>query len=125
MASITLSAVWLNLASDLSDCVELDTMTGLTSTPQNTGTIRRYASGRTRAVIPAGVPNQFAVTAQAVPRSTIVWLESHTGQLMLIRDDRGRKFYGTCFQPATAEHQYDQDGDVTVTFTEISYSEAV
>jgi hypothetical protein len=125
MASVTLTTVWLNLVSNLGNAIELDTMTGLTSTPQNPGTVRRYASGRTRAIAQAGVPNQFQVTTAATSRATIVWLESHTGQTVLVRDDRGRKFYATYFQPATAEHAYNGDGDVTVTFSELSYSEAV
>jgi hypothetical protein len=125
MALVTLSTVWLNLASDLTQAVELDTMTGLTSTPQNVGTVRRYAAGRTRAVAQAGVPSQFQVATVASPRATIVWLESHTGQMVLVRDDRGRKFYATYFQPATVEHAYNSDGDVTLTLAELSHSEAV
>jgi hypothetical protein len=125
MASLTLATVWVSLASDLTQAVVLDTMTGLTSTPQNAGQVRRYASGRTRAVVPAGVPNQFQVSTAASGRATITWLESHTGQMVLVRDDRGRKFYATYFQPATSEHAYNGDGDVTLTFSELTHSEGL
>lgn len=125
MASVSLGTVWLTLVSDQTDSVSFVAMTQLTSTPQNAGQVRRYASGRTRAVVPVGVPNQFQLVAAACSRDVIVWLESHTGQLLLVRDDRGRKFYGTYFQPGTAEHAYDLEGDVSLTIDEVSYSEAV
>ena len=74
---------------------------------------------------PVGVPNQFALITAGSPRATIEWLEDHTGETVLVRDDRGRKFYGSYFQPATAEHPYNTEGDVTVSFTEVSFDEAV
>lgn len=124
MASVTLASLWLNRVSDLTDSIVLSTMTGLTSTPQNAGAVRRYANGRMRIVTQAGVPNQFQVTTVASPRATIQWLEGHTGQTVLVRDDRGRKFYATYFQPATAEHAYNGEGDVTFTLSEVTYSES-
>lgn len=125
MASITLATVWLSVASDYSDYITLTTMSALTSAPQNPGSVRRYAGGRFRAVTQAGTPNQFAVNAHACDRTTIEWFESHTGIVVLVRDDRGRKFYGTYFVPSTTEHAYDVEGDITVTISEVSFSEAV
>lgn len=125
MASIALSTVWLQSVADFTDSVSLTTMSKLTSAPQGAGVVRRYGSGRFRAVTQAGIGQQFSITALACSRAQIVWLEGHIGETLLVRDDRGRKFYGVYFNPSSDEHPYDDEGDVALTINEVTYTEAV
>lgn len=125
MASITLATLWLNLVSDLSDCQSFDYMTDKASSPQQTVELRKYAAGRTRAIATPGSANQLAVTLAACTGDQVAWLERNAGQLMLVRDDRGRKFFGIYTNPGGSDHQYDGDGDVALTLNEVTYDETV
>jgi hypothetical protein len=125
MASLSLATVWLYPVSAPTDVTVLSTMSSLAAAPQAAGSTRRYASGRFRTVTQAGIQEQLTVAAVACDRTQINWLRSHIGVTLLVRDDRGRKFYGAYFNPAVTEHPYDANGDVTLTITEVTFSESV
>ena len=89
------------------------------------GEVRTYAGGRLRLVTTAGIARTATVTIVEASRDQINWLQSVTGQLVLIRDDRGRKIWGTFLNPKVTENQHNSYGDVTLIVNEITYSEAV
>lgn len=125
MATVTLTTLWLNDATDLTDYRSFPLMNQLRATPQTPGEVRLYANGRFRSIKRAGAQQQLAATLAACDRDQVDWIEAHAGRLLLVRDDRGRKFYGTYYGPTIDEHPYDDEADVTLTLVEISHSEAV
>ena len=118
--AVTLSTVWINLASTLSNYQSFPQMSTLSVDTNQPGQVRTYAGGRLRLVTTAGVARTAAVT-----RDQINWLQSVVGQTVLVRDDRGRKIWGTFLTPKVTENQHNGNGDVTLTINEITYSEAV
>lgn len=126
MATVTLDTLWLNLVSDLSQCWSFPLMSGLQSQPASNVTSRQYAGGNTRMVTVKGRQSVLPVTLLALDAADRQTIEFDLlGVLLCVRDDRGRKFYGYYTNPQVTEHQYDDECDVTVTFTEVTYSEAV
>ena len=65
--------------------------------------MRTYAGGRRRSVISAGEVGTFKWQYRLVPRSTVDTLHSWIGQLVQVRDTRGRRFFGTFFALAVEE----------------------
>jgi hypothetical protein len=126
MTTVTLATVWLNLASDLSDYEYFSNMSSLQADKEQVGEAREYANGRIRLVLKSAVKRSIHVTLPVCTRAQIEWLEDNAGSLMCVRDDRGRKFWGTYFTLAVTERSEDIDsGDVTFDFREVTHSEAV
>ena len=123
--AVTLSTVWINLASTLSNYQSFPQMSTLSVDTNQPGQVRTYAGGRLRLVTTAGVARTAAVTLAECTRDQINWLQSVVGQTVLVRDDRGRKIWGTFLTPKVTENQHNGNGDVTLTINEITYSEAV
>lgn len=127
MASVTLTSLWLNLASDLSQFRSFPLMAGLRIATEQPGEVRQYASGRRRLVRKA--PTAARAVTLVLPqcdRDQIAWLEGNAGQLVLARDDRGRKVWGTYFTVSVDEAQGDPTaGDVVIALAEVTHSEVV
>jgi hypothetical protein len=124
-ASVTLSTVWINLASTLSNYQSFDQMSALQVDTNQPGEVRTYAGGRLRLVTTAGVARTATITIQEATRDQINWLQTYVGQTVLVRDDRGRKIWGTFLTPKVTENQHNGNGDVTIVVNEITYVEAV
>jgi hypothetical protein len=126
MAVITLKTVWLNLASEMTNYQSFPYMSKLAPSTERAGEDRDYANGRIRLVLKGARKQSFQLTLPNCTRAQINWLEQHTGELMLVRDDRGRKVWGTYFKIMLDENSTDIDlGDVDITFKQITHSEAV
>ena len=123
--SVTLSTVWINLASTLSNYQSFPLMSALEVDTNQPGEVRTYAGGRLRLVTTAGVARTATLTLPECSRDQINWLQSVVGLTVLVRDDRGRKIWGTFLSPKVSENQYNTTGDVTLTIIEITYVEAV
>lgn len=133
MASVILSALVINLASD----VDAEPLTfrfgsGVTSAPSITISSSVYSGGNVRKTRQPGYQAKLSATVQAVTPAQRVLLEYSSddpftpgwlGETCCIRDFRGRKFYGYWDAPSIAEHGYNGECDVQLTFTQISYSE--
>jgi hypothetical protein len=125
--SVTVSLIpllWLNDPTTPSAGLGLQ-ITGLSAQPQQAGAVRRYAGGRLRSIAVAGTQRQLQVTAEAVSRSVVRQIENWQGKLLCLRDPMGRKFYGVYLAPQITEATYMDGGDVSFTFIEVSYTEAV
>ncbi len=125
MASVELDTLWLNDMADLSDYQSFPMMSALTIKPVVVGGVRGYANGRRRAITQ---PGRFVTASGSLPactREQMDWLEEHTGRPVLVRDDRGRKFYGIYLEADFDEHAYDDEADAALTIAEISHSEEV
>lgn len=126
MTTITLTTVWINVASDPSDYRSFPLMSELNVTSTQPGDVRQLASGRARLVLRAGgVKRTVTAALPALDRDDVEWLEDRAGQLLCVRDDRGRKIWATFFAAPVDENQGLTTADVTLTLVEISHEEAV
>lgn len=61
------------------------------------GDVRTYAGGRRRSITTAGEAGTYRFTLLNVARADIETLRSWLGQLVEVRDSKGRQFYGVFF----------------------------
>ena len=121
-----LSTVWMNLASDLSDCRSFSMLSSLRPVKAKPGSVNTNASGRQRLIRKAGGGFTFALTLPQLTRDQINWLDLHIGELMLFRDDRGRKVWCTYFSNPIDEDSADIGfGDGSLSLVEVTHSEIV
>lgn len=125
MATVTLGTVWLNLAADPSDYISLPTMSSLSVSTSQPGEVRRLANGRLRVVRQAGQARGASVDADGVTEAEVDWLESHVGEVVCIRDDRGRKFFGVYLGVDVEEIRASVYANVSLSLTNVTHSEAV
>ena len=124
--SVTLRTVWLNLATDLSDYVSFPAMSALSVDPVQPGQVQRLAGGRLRLTLRTGLGQTTQATLPFCDRTQVAWVEGHIGQVVCIRDDRGRKSYGTYLAPEIDEWPYSADyADVALKIEKITYTEVV
>ncbi|HBJ72820.1 MAG TPA: hypothetical protein DDY88_03725 [Actinobacteria bacterium] len=126
MASVTLLTVWINLASDLSDYRSFSMLSSLRVVKDKPGSVNTYASGRRRLVLKAGGGYSIDLTLPQLTRDEIDWLDLHVGDLVLVRDDRGRKIWCTYLSLPIDEDGSDiAYGDGSLSLVEITHSEIV
>lgn len=125
MVHINLHTLWVNRVADPSVRQVFPYMSALTVTTNHSGEVRRYASGRLRAVQLAGRTRTVSATLPACTREQVLWLERYQGESVCLRDDRGRKLWGVYFALPVVEHQYNEEADVTLEFSEVSVVEGV
>ena len=125
-ASITLKTVWMNLQTELTTPRNFPAMSSLKPTVKQPGEVRTYAGGRLRLITRAGIARSYVLTLPACSRDQITWLETNAGQLMCVRDDRGRKIRAAYFEVPVDEIPTDPTlGDIVLTLSEVTFSEAV
>lgn len=128
-ASVSLVTVWLNLASEPSISQSFPSMSKLEVNTKRPGEARLNANGRTRLIRKPAKARTFALSLPICTRAQIDWLELYAGELVLVRDDRGRKVWCTYFDAPIDEAQVNDQGerlgDVTLALVEITHSEVV
>ena len=136
MASVTLTTLWLNVASDLSDYMSFPQMNALTdapmvpwsgSTSSTSGQVRLYADGTLRAVVQPGYQKSVTVTLYGCTPAQVAWLDlQNQGNVTLLaRDDVGRRFYCSFYTYSAVRHPYDANADVTLTLLQMSGTDQV
>ena len=126
MTGVAFNAVLLNSAANPSDFISLPNASQLNVSNDVNGQVRAMASGSLRAVTVAGRPRTFTLTFPLSARAAITWVEQHIAQTVCVRDDRGRKVYGVYFSTPIAEQIFSSSyGDIALTITEVTFSEAV
>lgn len=124
MASVNLTTLWLNVAADPSDFQVFPYMSALSRARTKPGRTVALAGGRVRAIRQAGRVVEWQVDLPHCTPEQLAWLEAHVGDVVCARDDRGHKTFGVYWSVPVSEHSYNSDGDVQVTLTEITFSEA-
>lgn len=125
MVTVTLTTAWLNLAADPAVYVSLPTLDGLSVEKAQDGEVRALSNGRRRVVRRAGVGRTASLEVRAATRAEVDWLEEHVGDLVCVRDDRGRKFFGVYLVVAADEIRGNDYADVSLSLSEVTHSEAV
>lgn len=125
MAASRFAFFVLSNAADASDAVTLQT-SERSDQRETVGRVAEYAGGRTRVITRTGLRRQtLGLTAINVPMSTVTWLDDHAGTLVLGRDHKGRKMYGTYFVLGVVDVKSRPLANVPFVLQRVSYSEAI
>lgn len=125
MASVALYELWVHAGDDLADYVTSDGFLAESSSTSSRAEIRTYAGGVERLVTRPGTPRTLDVSMPQVARDVIAWLEDHAGQVVMVRDPRGRLVWGMYSRVAVSEEAGPVLPDVSFTLRSVTYSEAV
>jgi|GEM_PF-1750122 len=124
-AVVTLPTVLISNANNPASCQTFPLMSGLEVDTIQPGEVRRYATGRLREITTGPVARQISLTLPECTRDQINWLQSNAGQVVLVRDDRGRKMWGAYFDVKVVENQYNTNGDVSLVVNEVTFTEGI
>lgn len=122
MATLYLDKVWINLI-DSGVGIAVFSASGKSLTRSMKGEVRQYAGGRQRSIASKGVKGAFSFTLRDVTQTQIDKLESWLGQAIVLRDTRGRRFFGTLFEYAATDLRSPTYYDVSLTLNEVTYTE--
>lgn len=123
MATVNLASVVLGPVDDLAAQVALE-VTSLREQDAVSGAVRTYAGGRRRSVTRAGTLRTFPITADVLrDRLQLDLLRSWKGRLLLLRDPRGRKVFGTFYDLDVEENITTDLAFVALTLHEVTFSE--
>lgn len=124
-STVTLNAVWLNVASDPIDSLALSQLSQLQPATDQAGAVRAMASGSLRLVQQAVRARSYRLSAPMATRAQIEWLEAHIGVTLCVRDDRGRKFFAVYLSVPVDEQTFSRAyGDVSLALSEVTHSQA-
>lgn len=124
--TVVLSTLWINDARDLTQVESFPYLSALASAPTVGVTTTLYAGGNYRMLTTPGPQATLAVTLTAVTPSQRSRLEvDWLGAPLVVRDDRGRRFWCSYSSLQITEHQYDDECAVTLNLVGFSYSDAV
>lgn len=124
MASVALRDLWLHNANDLSDSITL-WLADESALVYVLGEVRRYANGRRRTVTRVGQSESVRVTVHISDRTQYDQLKDWCGSLLMLRDKRGRKLWGSYFDLDVTELVPSTFLAVAFTFEAATYDEAV
>lgn len=102
MPTLTLTAVWINLVASGED-VSAASDDSRSREYSATGEVRTYGEGRQRSVSSEGERGSFTFTLVDVTEDQITTLREWAGQLVQVRDYRGRRFFGTYYAVQVGE----------------------
>lgn len=122
MAMVTLGKTYVNLVST-GQLVTAYTGKGRTRSHSQEGDVQKFAGGRFRSISVEGLAGAQTFMLRDVPYSDILTLESWIGQTVLIRDNRGRRMFGTYFEVSYTDGPNENYYDVTLNLKEITYNE--
>jgi len=131
---LDLSTVWLNSQLDPSDFISFPFMASLSVESAVQGEVRSYGGSRTttltrparlRSVQVGGLRRSVKLSLRALTREQVAWLETHIGQVVLVRDDRGRRLWATYWAAPIDEHQYNDEAESSLDLSEVTVNEVV
>lgn len=120
MAHVTLTELWVHLASDLSQYVTTRGFGAEDVSVSKPVDVRTTASGRRRSFTKAGGGSTISVTFPRADRETIATLEEWAGVPVMVRDPSGRLVwgvYGAVDTPEAAGQTHEADVSFTLTST--------
>lgn len=123
MAKLELRHVWINLLSTGIAVHAYSSDRGRETGVD--GEVRKYAGGRLRAVSSVGTRGTFAFKLRDLSDADIERLKSWYGQPVVVRDHRGRRYFGVYFGLQESERKTKTLWDAALVLQEITYSEGV
>lgn len=122
MVSISLDRTFVNLVAT-GETVQAYTGRGRSRQYRTDGAVQAFAGGRYRSIALEGVSGQQTFMLRDVSDADIETLKSWIGETVLVRDNRGRRMFGTYYEVGYSDRMAEGYYDVTLTVTEVSYDE--
>lgn len=127
-STLDLTAIWLNVADDLDDCMAFvragDSLSASTTARVE---VRQLMNRRRMVRTGSGGPAESeSLTFEQCDRDQLAWLRDRVGVLLCYRDHVGTKWFGVYKDlPREVQTAYRDRIDVKVSLDEVTYSEAV
>lgn len=122
MVAIVLDRTFVNLVAT-GAVVQAYTGRGRSRSYKTDGAVQAFAGGRYRSIALEGVAGQQTFMLRDVSTADIETLKSWIGETVLVRDNRGRRMFGTYFDVSYNDRMLDGYYDVTLNVVEVSYLE--
>lgn len=122
---VNLRTVWLASVTDPTDVRAFRFMSSLTESVSQTTRIQDTASGGRRVIRTAGRDGLWTITLPACDADQMAWLNAHLGETLCARDDRGNKIFGLYSSVKEEMKSLRNEGDTSLDFDEVTYSEEV
>jgi hypothetical protein len=123
VASVVLSRAFLSDVADLANPLVCYTAER-SDRRAVAGQVRVMANGRRRVVTRAGDARDLGMTLRLLTPAQVETLAAWRGRVVLFRDVRGRRVFGTFFDLAVRDYADRSGHDVTLTLTEVTYDES-
>lgn len=124
MATLTLTKTFVNLMST-GAAVSGQTARSRGEAYTQPGEVRTYAGGRRRAITSVGETGTYTFTLLLISRASTELLRAWKGQLVQVRDHKGRLFVGVFFATPVEEIVSRATWNVSITLSTVSYDEGV
>jgi|SRR5882724_1076885 len=122
MVAVSLAYTWVNLVATGAS-VSAYTGRGRSRDYKTEGSVQGFAGGRYRSISTEGVAGQQTFVLRDVSDANIDTLKSWIGQTVLVRDNRGRRMFGTYYDIAYTDRMLANYYDVTINVVEVTYNE--
>lgn len=122
MVAIVLDRTFVNLVAT-GAVVQAYTGRGRSRAYKTDGAVAAFAGGRYRSIALEGVAGQQTFMLRDVSTADIETLKSWIGETVLVRDNRGRRMFGTYYEVGYSDRMLDGYYDVTLNVTEVTYNE--
>lgn len=122
MVAITLDRTFVNLVAT-GAVVSAYTGRGRSRNYKTDGAVQGFAGGRFRSIALEGVAGQQTFMLRDVSAADIETLKSWIGETILVRDNRGRRMFGTYFEVGYNDRMDASYYDVTLNVSEVTYLE--
>ncbi len=122
MAMLILDKLWINLI-DTGQGLAMFSTPGKQLSRSMKGEVRQYAGGRQRSIVSKGIKGSFSFNLEDVTQTQLDKLESWLGQTVVVRDTRGRRFFGVLFDYTVTDRHNPTYYSVSLTLNEVTYTE--
>lgn len=122
MVALALDRTYVNLVAT-GALVSAYTARGRSHTYKVDGSVQPFAGGRYRSIATEGLSGAQTFMLRDVTDAQIETLKSWAGQLVLIRDNRGRRMFGTYYEVTYADRMAEGYYDVSLALSETTYVE--
>lgn len=102
MATLSLTKTYVNLVST-GAAVSGQSGRGRGEEYAADGEVTTFAGGRRRSITAVGVATKYTFRLLFLPRASVDLLQAWQGQLVQVRDHKGRRFFGVYHQVAVDE----------------------
>lgn len=122
MVAIALGMTYVNLVST-GQLVKAYTGKGRSHVFGQEGAVEKFAGGRFRSITVEGLAGQQTFKLRDVTYADLETLITWIGETVLIRDNRGRRMFGTYFDVPYVDGNDANYYDVTLNVTQVTYNE--
>lgn len=122
MVAIVLDRTFVSLVST-GATVSAYTGRGRSRNYKQDGAVQAFAGGRFRSISVEGLLGTQTFTMRDVTDADIETLKSWIGETVLVRDNRGRRMFGTYYEVGYSDRMSPGLYDVALNVTEVSYQE--